>query len=377
MKAMKENFNRRSWVEISLSKLKKNYLLYVSQFQNNTQIMAVVKADAYGHGSVVISRELQKIGVRNFAVSNIDEAIELRTSGICGQILILGYTPLDRIDKLIQYDITQTLISEQYMEDVICTGYKIKCHYAIDTGMNRIGLDADNLKLCLDSIERAAEFLDLKGVFTHLCVADTNTKECNEFTDLQIKKFYKIINNIKTIKHLEIHFMNSAAGMWHGEKEYGEYVRLGIILYGLKPSYENVLINGICPILEWKSVISMIKKVGINETIGYGRSFVVDREMTIATIPTGYADGYSRRMSNKGYVLIHGKKAKIVGKVCMDQFMVDVTNIPEVNLYDEVTLIGRSENEILTADEIGNMIDTIGYEVVCNISKRVQRIYLN
>ena len=174
--------------------------------------------------------------------------------------------------------------------------------------------------------------------------------------------------------NLSCHCMNSAGGLWH-ESTVSCFLRLGIILYGLKPDYMNTMPEEIKPALTWKSVVSMVKDVKPGDTIGYGRSFVVDHPMTIATIPTGYADGYPRLLSNKGYVLINGKKAPIVGRVCMDQMMVDVTDILDVKYESEVVLIGESGDETITADDLAQMIGTIGYEIVCGISKRVDRVY--
>lgn len=364
---------KRSWIEISIPTLIKNKSIYQKQIQNNSSIMAVVKADAYGHGAVEVSRALQESGVVDFAVSNILEALELREAGIKGQILILGYTPIEDLELLTKYDITQAIISSDYADDLFTSNLSIKCQYAIDTGMNRIGLDADDVVRCEKEIRRVSEKLELTGLFTHLCVADTPSED--GFTNEQQEKFKRVVESVKDLHLPYIHSLNSAGGMWH-QDGFSNLNRLGIIMYGLKPDYMNSLPAGIEPVMEWKSVISMIKEVHTGETIGYGRTYTVEKEMRIATIPTGYADGYNRGLSNKGYVLIEGKKAPIVGRVCMDQFMVDVTDIPEVRAYDEVVLIGRSGEELLTADDMAQMLGTIGYEVVCDVGKRVQRVYL-
>ena len=226
---------------------------------------------------------------------------------------------------------------------------------------------------CEKEIRRVAEKLQLTGLFTHLCVADTPSED--GFTSLQQEKFKEVVEVAKDLHLPYIHSLNSAGGLWH-QDGFSNLNRLGIIMYGLKPDYMNSLPEGIAPVMEWKSVISMVKSVHPGETIGYGRTYTVEKEMRIATIPTGYADGYNRALSNKGYVLINGRRAPIVGRVCMDQFMVDVTDIPGVKAYDEVVLIGKSGDEMLTADDMAQMLGTIGYEVVCDVGKRVQRIYL-
>lgn len=363
---------KRSWIEISIPNLIKNTQIYKNQIQDNSSIMAVVKADAYGHGAVEVSRALQGAGITDFAVSNVLEAVELREAGIKGQILILGYTPIEDLELLSKYDITQAIISSDYADDLIASNYHIKCQYVIDTGMNRIGLDADKIEECEHEIRRVADKLQLIGLFTHLCVADTPSED--GFTSLQQEKFRRVVEAVKDLHLPYIHSLNSAGGLWH-QDGFSNLNRLGIIMYGLKPDYMNSLPEGISPVMEWKSVVSMIKEVHPGETIGYGRTYTVEKEMRIATIPTGYADGYNRALSNKGYVLINGRRAPIVGRVCMDQFMVDVTDIPGVKAYDEVVLIGKSGDETLTADDMAQMLGTIGYEVVCDVGKRVQRVY--
>jgi alanine racemase len=205
-------------------------------------------------------------------------------------------------------------------------------------------------------------------------VADT--PEQDEFTDNQIKLFETVCERVTDLHLPYLHCMNSAGGLWHQSK-FSSFARLGIILYGLKPDYLNELPSGIEPVMSWKSVVSMVKNVQPGDTIGYGRTFVVERPMRIATIPTGYADGYSRLLSNKGWVLINGNKAPIVGRVCMDQMMVDVTDIPGVASGEEVVLLGKSGEERITADDLANLYGTIGYEVVCGINKRVDRVYLH
>lgn len=373
-----ENNIKRSWVEIDLEQLKKNYLIYKENLPQNSKIVAVVKADAYGHGDVEICKTLMKIGIDYFAVSNLEEAKLLRKNNIKGEILILGYTSIECMNELIEYDITQTLVSEEYADLVVKTKSCIKCQFAIDTGMNRIGLNANDIDNCEKIIKKYHSLLNLNGIFTHLCVADSNKKEDEEFTQLQISKFEKIANRIKDLKLPYIHFSNSAGGMFYVKET--SIVRLGIILYGIAPNISTTLPNGICPILSWKSVLSMIKCVDKGESIGYGRTYIADKKRWIATIPTGYADGYCRKFSNIGYVLIRGYKVPIVGQICMDQMMVDITNLvvnekKELSIGEEVILIGRSQNEEIEVNKMANQIGTIGYEIVSGISKRVARIY--
>lgn len=374
---MDNNFGNnglRSWVEISKQSLINNYTIYRKMISQDIDIMAVVKANAYGHGDDFITKTLYDNGVRFFAVSNVDEAIRIRKIARISKILVLGYTPLERIDDIQKYDITQALLSEEYAQKLTSLGISIKCQFAIDTGMRRIGLNADLPDDCERIIRLYNRKLKLDGLFTHLCVADTPSQ--NNFTEKQISLFENIITRVEDLKLPYCHCLNSAGGLWHQTK-LSRFVRLGIILYGLKPDYVNTLPNGIKPILSWKSVISMVKIVNPGDTIGYGRAYVVHKPMRIATIPTGYADGYSRLLSNKSCVLINGKKAPIVGQICMDQMMVDVSEITDAKMNSEVVLIGRSGDQIITADDLASIYGTIGYEVVCGINKRVDRFYVD
>ena len=373
---------KRSWIEINLSQLKTNFLNYKKSLENNVEIMAVIKADAYGHGDVQVARMLSGCGVRLFAVSNIDEAVGLRNAGIQEEILILGYSSPFYARTLYENNLTQTIVSEEYAKVLAESGLKIKCQFAIDTGMNRIGLDGKDKIYCEKVIRSYTNRLNVNGLFTHLCVADSNTEECKTFTEKQLLRFKEVVDSISYLNLPYIHCFNSAGGLFHlknneSYKDIGHIIRLGIVLYGLKPDYSNTLPDGIFPAMTWKSVISMIKEIDPGETIGYGRTYKVMKKSKIATVTTGYADGLNRLLSNKGHVLINGCKAPIVGRICMDQTLIDVTNIPNVKMGDVVVLIGKSGNLQYTADDMAKDLGTIGYEIICNITKRVQRFYTN
>lgn len=369
------NDKERCWTEINLSVIENNCKIYQKLLPHNTKVMAVVKADAYGHGDIQVANRLQSIGISDFAVATLDEAIKLRENNIKGQILILGYTSPECADLLIRYDITQALVDETYANKIAEKSSEVKCHFALDTGMNRIGLDADKPEYCEKVIRNISGKLKLTGLFTHLCTADSSDSDSVSFTNSQIKKFEDVVGRISDLKLQYTHCLNSAGGIWHSCPK-SVFARLGIILYGLKPDYSNTLPDGIKPALEWKSVVSMIKEVKSGETLGYGRTYKASNNMMIATVCAGYADGVNRLLSNKFYVLINGKKAPIVGRICMDQFMVDVSSIDGVEMGTEVVLIGQSGDEIITADDIANCIGSIGYEIVCNISGRSKRFYL-
>lgn len=382
MEVRVNQIEKRSWIEINLSQLRNNCLIYKNSLKKNAEIMAVIKADAYGHGDVQVARVLEQCGVKFFAVSNIDEAIGLREADIKSEILILGYSSPIYVKALHDYNLTQAIVSEEYAKALINTGCRIKCQFALDTGMNRIGIDADDPKGCELIIRHCSEKLNVNGIFTHLCVADTEDEECVSFTKDQIAKFKNVADLISDLNLPFVHCCNSAGGLFYLDDNVdftriGNIVRLGIILYGLKPDITNKLPNGIAPALTWKSSISMVKRVHTGETIGYGRTYKAENERIIATVTTGYADGLSRQLSNRGFVLINGQKAPIVGRICMDQTLVDVTDIPGVNMGDKVVILGRSGNLEYNADDMAKDLNTIGYEVLCNISKRVQRFYVN
>lgn len=376
-----DQVEKRSWTEVDLSQIEKNLQIYKSHLRKNAQIMAIIKADAYGHGDVMVARTLSRLGVNLFAVSNIDEAVGLRNAGIEGEILILGYSS-PRYAKTLSYlDLTQAIVSEEYAVELAKSKFDVKCQVAVDTGMTRIGIPSTDTEQTANTIREMAENLTVTGVFTHLCVADSNTKDDKDFTLMQLSRFKEIVDNIKDLNLPYIHCYNSAGGLYYLEDDdfnatIGNIVRLGIILYGLKPERSNVIPDGIKPALTWKSVISMVKDVPQGQSIGYGRTFITQLDSRIATITTGYADGYRRQLSNRGFIMVNGQKAPIVGRVCMDQILIDVTDIPSVKMGDKVVLMGVSDDLCYTADDMAADLDTIGYEVICDISKRVQRFYL-
>lgn len=377
-----DQVEKRSWTEVDLNQIIQNLEIYKSNLKKkNVQIMAVIKADAYGHGDARVAHELAKHGVNLFAVSNIDEAVGLRNSGVTGEILILGYTSPKYAKTLSYLELTQAVVSEEYAEELANTKYDIKCHIAVDTGMNRVGIPSSDADKAAAMIKKYADRLNLTGIFTHLCVADSKAEEDEIYTQQQLIRFKAIADRIVDLNLPYIHCYNSAGGLFYLEDNdfnctIGNIVRLGIVLYGLKPDSSNTLPEGIRPAMTWKSVISMVKDVPAGQSIGYGRTFVTEHDSRIATVTTGYADGFRRQLSNKGFVMINGKKAPIVGRVCMDQILVDVTDIPKAKMGLKVVLMGECNGLIYTADDMANDLGTIGYEVICDITKRVQRFYV-
>lgn len=362
---------KRSWVEIDKAQLVTNFRAYAAALPAGLNLWAVVKANAYGHGDVAVARLLQEsCDARLFAVATVDEAIRLREGGISGEILILGYTPPEAFARLAEYDISQTLLSEDYAALFYERAPKgVRCHAALDTGMNRIGFPTHDAQRTAQVIRSYADTLRLEGIFTHLCVADSKSDDDIAFTKGQVARFTAVAEALSDLRLPHVHCLNSAGGIT--APAFGNGARLGIILYGLYPSADVPLPTGIRPALTWKSVISAIHTARPGEFVGYGRTHAVTRDTRVATIPTGYADGYSRLLSGRGKVRVRGGWAPVIGRVCMDQMMIDVTDVPDAALYDEVTLIGEG----YTADDMARDISTIGYEIVCDISARVPRIY--
>ena len=375
---------RRTWCEISLDNARENYKLIKNKI-GDKKLCCVVKADGYGHGAAALASLYESMGADYLAVSNIDEAKELRDSGIKLPILILGYTPVENARELFELGITQTVYSLEYAKllSEMCEKYdlKIKIHIKLDTGMSRIGFMCQEFPRDDNSIKEIKEACSLRGlipegVFTHFCVSDSGA-EGNEFTEKQFDNFEHAINSLKENKvEFEIAHCSNSGAILDFPKTYCNMVRAGIILYGLKPSPVCGENAGLRPVMSMKTVIAHIKTIEKDATVSYGRTFTANKEMRAATVPVGYADGFIRAYAKNGYMMIGGKKAPIIGRICMDQTMLDITDIPDVKIGDEVLVFGSGENGERTADDLAKCADTINYEVVCDISKRVPRFFV-
>lgn len=379
------NMVKRTWAEISLNAIEHNYNVIRNKVADGTKVCCVIKADGYGHGAVELSQIYEKLGADFFAVSNIDEGIEIRKSGSKLPIVILGYTPVSEAENLAEYDISQAVFSLEYAkelsekcveEDCIC-----KMHVKVDSGMSRIGFMCQEFPRDEYSIEEICEAcclpnLEVEGLFTHFCVSDEDA-EGREFTNKQYENFIYVRDSLKRrgVDISVVHCSNSGA-----IEDYPEtccdMVRAGIILYGLAPSPKLADRLELVPAMTLKTVVAFVKEVQKGATISYGRTFTADRKMKIATVPIGYADGFIRQNAKDGYMMINGKKAKIVGRICMDQTMLDVTDIEDVKTGDEVVVFGTGENGEPTADSLAENTGTINYETVCLVGKRVPRIYI-
>ena len=379
------NFLKRTWAEVSLDNISHNFNDIKAGLSDGVKIMSVVKADAYGHGVRYVAPLLDRLGTDWFAVSNIEEALQLRGLNIDKPILILGYTPPEMATLLADNNISQALLNEEYgtllAKAARECGKTVKVHVKIDSGMGRIGFvhhTADD-NTAFDEIMRVHSLgsLDFEGIFTHFASADTDGDENGEYTAHQFAMFCDMIDKLQAagISFSLRHCCNSAATLKNKDMQL-DMVRPGIILYGLEPSSYFRGKNGLIPSMTLKSVVSLIKTVGAGECISYGRTYTAEGTITAATVPVGYADGYSRSLSNRGYVMIRGKRAPIVGRVCMDQMIVDVSDIPNVKTGDEVLLFGSDDNGVLPVEDFSAMCGTINYETVCIVGKRVTRVYI-
>lgn len=370
----------RVYAEVDLDALHYNLKLLQSCISPDTKIMGIIKADGYGHGAVAIGRELEGLSfVYGYGVATAEEALILRRAGLKKPILILGYTFPYCYEDLIREDIRPTVFRldmlKQLAECAEKSGKKARIHIKVDTGMTRIGIQPDESGIAFVKEALAYDWLEIEGVYTHLARADEEEKVSAKKQIDQISQFMKRIET-QLGYSIPIKHCSNSAGIIQFKEANMDIVRAGIALYGLCPSKE-VGRNQIPlqPVLSLKSHIVYTKWVARGTPVSYGGTYVTEKDMRIATIPVGYGDGYPRGLSGKGYVLIHGKKAPILGRICMDQFMVSIDDIPEANEGDEVTLIGEDSSLRITMEELGEISRRFNYELACNLGQRIPRIY--
>lgn len=374
------DFVKRCWAEIDLGSVVYNYGLFKNKLSGGAKIIAVIKANAYGHGANEIARELSAGGCDFFAVSNITEAANLRKYGIRGEILMLGYTPAEYAAQLAENEVYQAVFSREYAEllneRAKRDGVKVKAFLKIDSGMGRLGFDAFNHENAVREIEKVSEFsnIEIAGAFTHFAVADNRDSESIDYTLKQGELFRALLDKVRG-KGIEILFeicCNSAAGHFLPALHMNG-IRLGISLYGLSPSNKEIEGLPLRQVMTLKTVVSMVKTLPAGRSVSYGRTYICDGDTKVATVCIGYADGYPRKLSNKGFMWAGGRRVPVIGRVCMDQVMLDVTGL-DVKMGDEVIVFGDGSD--ITADELARLTDTINYEITCGISARVPRVYI-
>lgn len=369
---------RPVWAEVDLDKLAFN-MREIRRVSRSKNIIAVVKADAYGHGAIDVAPVLLENGANRLAVAVISEAVELRRSGIECPVMILGFTPPNLIDDILKYNIEQAVYSYEFAKELSKMAQKknkvAKVHIVVDTGMGRIGyLPNDESAEEVYNISKLPNII-VEGMFCHFSTADEHDKT---YTYDQVRRFNDFYEKLKKKKvSINIrHIANSAAIIDLPETHY-EAVRPGIIIYGYYPSEEVNKDNiNLKPVMTLKTNVVHIKTLPPGEYVSYGRKYKTEIESVIATLPVGYADGYTRLLFEKGKVILRGSFAPVIGSICMDQCMIDVTGIDGVKVGDEVILIGEDENNKFTADIVAELMGTINYEIVCMISKRVPRVYI-
>ncbi|MCX7994318.1 MAG: alanine racemase [candidate division WOR-3 bacterium] len=364
----------RTWAEIELDHLRNNYEIIKKKVRNK-KIMAAIKADAYGHGAVEVAKTLQKLGVEMFGVASAEEGIELRLAGIKSKIVILSPLLDEQIEICLEYNLIPTISELSFFEALNNRLNKHKrpmlVHIEVDTGMTRTGFPYDKT---IDAIMKIAgsPYIKIEGIFSHFPLAESD----GVFSQQQIKKLTALLNQLK---HLKIrpkffHLANSS-GIFRYPQSHFNLVRPGIALYGLRSSPEIEYGSGFQPVLSLKSRIVNIRTVPKNTPISYGHTYRTRRKSRIATVSVGYGDGYPRLLSNNAEVLCHGRRIKVVGAICMDLMMIDVTDVPEANLGDIVTLIGKDGKEEIRAEELAQKCNTIVYEITSGIGPRVARVF--
>ncbi|ANF96026.1 alanine racemase [Paenibacillus bovis] len=373
---------RPTRAEINLDALRANYEAFRHNLPDATKLLLCVKANAYGHGAVEVSRELERLGADYLSVAFLDEAIELRQHGVRLPILVLGYTGPEAVEVAYEYDVTLNVFTEEVLEAISqlpidASGRKLKAHIKIDSGMGRLGLFPENAP---DFIVKAFQVpvLEIEGMFTHFAKADEHDKS---YTLMQYERFQQVDRELRRLGYTIpiIHTGNSAAAIDTPELS-PQMIRVGIALYGLYPSTEvNKQVIDLTPVMTVKTAVSYLKTLPAGSGVSYGTRYFTGNEEKIATLPVGYADGYSRMLSGKAQVLIRGHRVPVIGTICMDQCMVSLKSFAEsaeeIQIGEEVVLIGRQQEQTITADDLASALGTINYEIICMLASRVPRVY--
>lgn len=367
----------RVWAEIDLDAIYHNVAAAKALTKAGTKLMAVIKADGYGHGAVPLAEVLDPLADA-YGVAIVEEGVELRQAGVTKPILVLGYTPESLYEPMLDYDIIATVytreMADSLSETALKMGKQAKVHIKLDTGMSRIGFLPNQESL--QEIQQIAAMpgIQIDGCFTHFARMDEKDKSRAETQFRQYMDFTAQIEAEGIL--LPVKHASNSAGIIEMPEVNLDMVRDGISIYGLYPSEEvNKERLPLIPAMQWKARVSHVKILPAGVEIGYGGTYTTKRETRVATIPVGYADGYPRSLSNRGSVLIHGQRAMILGRVCMDQFMVDVTEIPEAQTGSLVTLFGRDGDAVLPVEEVADLSGSFNYEFVCDVGKRVPRVY--
>lgn len=382
----------RAWIELDSKALLHNLNLIKGYLHPDCKIMSVVKANAYGHGACIVANLLARNGIQNFAVATAEEGVELRKSGLPGQILVLGYTSPEKIVDLLHYDITQTIVSEEYADQLIQqyrqssvegklfpyggTEKKLCVHIALDTGMHRVGINYNNIEAIARIYQHDA--LQVTGIFSHLCVADSNEPEQIEFTNRQIQLYYQTLEILRErgISVTGTHIQNSYACVNYTPQPC-DYARPGLLTFGVRSNPQDYLAKSVdlWPVMSLRARVTSVREVAPGETVGYGRAYRADKQTKIASVSIGYADGIPRNLGEgKLRAIVRGTYVNQIGRICMDQLMLDVTKIPNVKIGDVVTFIGNDGNCSIRAEELAENSGTITNEILSRLGRRLENI---
>ncbi len=377
------NFVRRTWAQVSLDALEHNFKSIKDRVSSDTKILAVIKSDAYGHGVAQVARTLSDCGAYCFAVAFADEGVELRNNGIDNPIMLLGYTPMSQAERIIKYDIQPAVMgydmAKHFSDEAVKLGKECKIHIKLDTGMSRVGFvcsdDESVNSAALDEIIKVSKLpcIKIEGMFTHFAMADSAD---DPLTEAQFARFMNMSDLLEKagvsipIKHV----CNSAALLRYPHMHL-DMVRAGIILYGVEPSDEVKWDIDLEPVMQLKTILTQIKTMHGDEGVSYGCRYTAQKGDVIGTIPVGYADGYSRSMSGKAYVIAGGVRVPVVGTICMDQCMIKLNGVNNISVEDEITLFGKSGDSQVSIEEVAKWKNTISYEILCDIGRRVPRVY--
>ncbi len=389
------SFSTRAWIELDRKALAGNVRFLRSRLPQGCSLMPAVKADAYGHGAILIARELNRLGVEAFCVACIQEAVLLRENGIVGEILILGYTHPVQFPLIQKYNLIQTAVDYEYAKQLNLyarrQNKKLRVHIGVDTGMHRLGERSENIEK-LSAICSLSN-LSIDGIFSHLCAADGSTEREKQFTEKQISAFSHVLQKLKTHPFFKnappkTHLLSSYGILRYPEFA-GDYARVGIALYGVLSTEKDTTlyqtsvsqhVNAhdfiLTPVLSLKARVAIVKELYKGESAGYGLAFTAERDMRLAAITIGYADGLPRiAAAHGGSVLLHGRRAPIIGRICMDQTLVDISGIPGVQAGDTAVLIGRSGSESISAGHLAEQSATITNELLSRLGSRLERVW--
>lgn len=365
----------RAWIELNMENLAHNVRQFRNILPDGCVLMPAIKANAYGHGVGQIVKALSEMGIRDYCVASAGEAVELRKSGITGQILILGYTHPCRFEDLARYHLTQTVVDLAYARQLNDFGHPVSVHVGIDTGMRRLGERSEDVEnIC--EIWKLGN-LKITGVYSHLCAPDGNSREEVAFTRKQIAEFEAVLEELRRrgIRGFRAHLQGSYGLLNYPELRF-DYARVGIALYGVlsQPKDRIAADVKLKPVLSLKARIACVKQLHAKEPAGYGLAFTAEREMKIAVVSIGYADGIPRELSNKGYALVNGCRADVIGRICMDQLFLDVSGVRDVSAGDEAVFIGRSGEQEISACEVAKCAGTISNEILSRLGERLERL---